>query len=143
MGIHAEQIDQSNNLLTIDRQFDQAENKIVQRTKGKKIRRVYLIDEVMKALSPLLQNTEQLFRKEDNSTLPPDYFRKFILPKACIKSGLKVISPHVTRHTFASIYLMNGGSLWDLSKILGHSSTTLTEERYAHFDLEHVKIECR
>ena len=34
---------------------------------------------------------------------------------------------------------MDGGNLWDLSKILGHSSAVLTEKRYGHFDLEHIK----
>ena len=33
---------------------------------------------------------------------------------------------------------MEGGSVWDLSKILGHSSTEVTEKRYGHFDLAHV-----
>ena len=38
-------------------------------------------------------------------------------------------SPHTLRHTFAVSYLRNGGNLFYLSKILGHS-TVKTTERY-------------
>ena len=36
-----------------------------------------------------------------------------------------------TRHTFASQWVMNGGSLELLAKIMGHSSTSTTQH-YAH-----------
>ncbi|HHG5532707.1 TPA: tyrosine-type recombinase/integrase [Pseudomonas aeruginosa] len=38
---------------------------------------------------------------------------------------------HVLRHTFASHFMMNGGNILSLQKILGHSSLTMTM-RYAH-----------
>ena len=37
---------------------------------------------------------------------------------------------HDLRHTFASWYMMNGGDLYELAKILGHSNIRMTE-RYA------------
>ena len=55
------------------------------------------------------------------------------------KAGVKNIAPHGTRHTFATHYMMDGGNLWDLQKILGHADIKTTERRYAHFDLAHVK----
>ncbi len=43
---------------------------------------------------------------------------------------------HVLRHTFASHFMMNGGGILTLSKILGHSSITVTM-RYAHLSPSH------
>ena len=37
---------------------------------------------------------------------------------------------HDLRHTFASWYMMNGGDLYELAKLLGHSNIKMTE-RYA------------
>lgn len=37
---------------------------------------------------------------------------------------------HDLRHTFASWYMMSGGDLYELSKLLGHSNIKMTE-RYA------------
>lgn len=43
----------------------------------------------------------------------------------------ETVSLHTLRHTFASWYLKNGGDLFKLSKMLGHSSIVITQ-RYAH-----------
>lgn len=42
-------------------------------------------------------------------------------------SGTK-ISSHTWRHTFAKIYLMNGGDIFSLQKILGHSDISTTKQ---------------
>jgi integrase len=39
---------------------------------------------------------------------------------------------HDLRHTFASHWMMDGGCIFRLSKVLGHSSVRITEQRYAH-----------
>lgn len=44
---------------------------------------------------------------------------------------------HVLRHTFASHFMMNGGNILTLQKILGHSSVTVTM-RYAHLSPGHL-----
>jgi integrase len=44
---------------------------------------------------------------------------------------------HDLRHTFASWYMMNGGDLYELAKILGHSNIKMTE-RYAKLGREHL-----
>ena len=44
---------------------------------------------------------------------------------------------HVLRHTFASHFMMSGGNILTLQKILGHSSITVTM-RYAHLSPDHL-----
>lgn len=45
---------------------------------------------------------------------------------------------HVQRHTFASHFMMNGGNILTLQRILGHSSVKVTM-RYAHLAPEHLQ----
>ncbi|MGI3004037.1 tyrosine-type recombinase/integrase [Shewanella algae] len=44
---------------------------------------------------------------------------------------------HVLRHTFASHFVMNGGNILTLQRILGHSSIQMTM-RYAHLAPEYL-----
>ncbi len=44
---------------------------------------------------------------------------------------------HVLRHTFASHFMMNGGDVLTLQKILGHQTITMTM-RYAHLSPDHL-----
>lgn len=44
---------------------------------------------------------------------------------------------HDIRHSFASHFMMNGGNIYDLQKILGHTSLEMTQ-RYAHLAPEHL-----
>lgn len=45
---------------------------------------------------------------------------------------------HVLRHTFASHFMMNGGSILVLQKLLGHQSLAMTM-RYAHLAPDHLQ----
>ena len=45
---------------------------------------------------------------------------------------------HVLRHTFASHFMMNGGNILVLQRILGHASITDTM-KYAHFSKTHLE----
>ncbi len=49
----------------------------------------------------------------------------------------KLIRFHDLRHTFASHFMMNGGNIYDLQKILGHSILEMTQ-RYAHMSSDHL-----
>jgi integrase len=45
---------------------------------------------------------------------------------------------HDLRHSFASNYMMNGGNVFDLQKLLGHTKIDMTM-RYAHFSPDHLQ----
>ena len=61
--------------------------------------------------------------------------------EALMKSNLKSSEgqlTHILRHTFASHFMMNGGNVIALQKVLGHHSLTMTM-RYAHLSPEHLQ----
>lgn len=56
------------------------------------------------------------------------------------RSGIKDFHFHDLRHTFASKYMMRGGSIYALQQILGHRDITMTM-RYAHLAPDHLQSE--
>ena len=52
-------------------------------------------------------------------------------------AGIKDFRFHDLRHTCASWYMMNGGDLYELAKILGHANIKMTE-RYAKLAKAHI-----
>lgn len=53
-----------------------------------------------------------------------DLFKR--LKRNCELEGVRV-SPHTFRHTFARMYLEQGGELFKLSREMGHSTVQVTE----------------
>ena len=98
------------------------------KTKGKKNRAVP-ITEKLQADLPSVSNVQLLFK--------PCYsaFRKAI-QRAGIETPAGQLT-HVLRHTFASHFMMNGGNILVLQRILGHTDIKVTM-RYAHFSPDHL-----
>ncbi|EPJ1367644.1 phage integrase [Vibrio fluvialis] len=96
-------------------------------TKGKKNRSI-----------PISQELYELIYKEGSGPL----FRigystvyRFISRRV---PRLKQQAAHVLRHTFASYYMMNGGNIIALQRILGHADIKQTM-RYAHLAPDHLE----
>lgn len=53
------------------------------------------------------------------------------------RAGIRDVRFHDLRHTFASWYMVNGGDLSELTKVLGHSNIKMTE-RYAKLGRHHI-----
>lgn len=53
-------------------------------------------------------------------------------------AGVRYRNPHMTRHTFATRWLRNGGRLETLSLVMGHESIATTKDLYAHLDTSDV-----
>lgn len=58
----------------------------------------------------------------------------------CEQSGVRELRVHDVRHTFGAQYMMRGGNITALAKILGHSSQWITE-RYGHLSEAHISKE--
>jgi integrase len=55
-----------------------------------------------------------------------------VFSKACIAAKVRGLHIHCTRHSFASILMMNNESIAYVSKQLGHSSIKMTVDTYGH-----------
>ncbi|MFA6236761.1 MAG: site-specific integrase [Bacteriovorax sp.] len=64
------------------------------------------------------------------------------LHKAQEKAGSKKITVHDLRHTFASNFMMNGGDIFELKDLLGHTDIKMTM-RYAHLSRKHLQKSIR
>jgi integrase len=57
---------------------------------------------------------------------------------ACAKAKIGGVRIHDLRHTFASLAVNSGASLYDVQKLLGHASSQMTQ-RYAHLADDSVR----
>ena len=88
--------------------------------------------------SDLLFPTQRTNRKIEQGNFERN-FREY-LKRANIN---KNITPHGLRNNFSRRFLMNGGSIFVLSKILGHSSVAVTEKAYLDLKEEDLRKKYR
>ena len=104
-------------------------------TKGKKGRYVFFSDKTARLLQRWIKykdryrDSDYLFCTNKGKFLEVSNFEKNVR-KYAQRVGLKDIHPHVFRNNFAKRFLMNGGDIYTLSRLLGHSSVTVTEKAY-------------
>lgn len=104
-------------------------------TKSKKTRAVPIDKELEKDIHSHYENKsknigdERLFTYAYSAFIAALKRSEILLPKGQ--------AAHVMRHTFASHFMINGGNIITLQKLLGHSSLTMTM-RYAHLSPDHL-----
>lgn len=107
-------------------------------TKSGKTRFVPMNSQLKETLLRLFQRrqNEYVFIRPDGDPVSSHHaYRNFnSLQK---KTGVSKIRIHDLRHTFASHFMMNGGNLYDLQKILGHYNFSMTQI-YAHLSPDHL-----
>lgn len=106
-------------------------------TKNGKSRSIILND---RAIAVLKKNKDTTTKKKDseypfpskNGTKRPhiDALRT-PFERTCIAAGIEALRVYDLRHRFATLALQGGASLYDISKLLGHSDVSMTQ-RYAH-----------
>ena len=111
-----------------------------EQNKTSKIRYVPMNDSVKKILLTLMKEQKDLvliFTGSNGKMLNPDHYsgRKFL--KALQQAKVREFNFHSLRHTYASQFMMKGGNIYDLQKILGHSDLASTMI-YAHLSPQHL-----
>lgn len=137
-----EDIDFANNLIYIRHSVGYSKRKgnYVGLPKGRRTRYVDASDETMALLLRLYASRTSdvwVFPQRGNPSVPmhassaTGYLRKF-----SNKFGTEKVSPHMLRHTFASIAITNGADVESVSELLGHSDPSLTLKVYTTSNME-------
>lgn len=132
-GLKWDAIDLDNGFITIRRIWDQKIKGIKETTKTHSKRQFginqmllnYLRELKLKSKSDFVIDTDEV------GCLCPSHASRYFRADAK-NARVKDIRFHAIRHTFATIFVSRGGDIHQLAKILGHSSTTMSD-RYAHF----------
>ncbi|MDO3682174.1 tyrosine-type recombinase/integrase [Paenibacillus ehimensis] len=116
--------------------------------KNRKPRIVPISSEVMRHVFDLVNenkayfDTHHIFVSNYGEPLKADHFRKRLQQygaKAGIEDQVRV-SPHTFRHYFCKMYLLNGGDIFTLQRIVGHADIATTR-KYIQMDDESVRIQ--
>lgn len=112
--------------------------------KNRKDREIPISREVAKRLRQLLDETQQYFGEDARvfmnaygEELTDDAFRRR-LNRLKRKLNIPRLHPHMFRHTFARNYILNGGDIFTLQKILDHADIQTTR-KYVQMDTEHIR----
>ena len=106
--------------------------------KSKKSRYVPFAASVKQALMDYPQPSDEGYIFANPKTGKPVVTLKKSFKTALKKAGINDFRFHDLRHCFASDLVRNGCDLFVVQKLLGHSSTKMTQ-RYAHLGHDHLK----
>ena len=111
-------------------------------TKTGMIRYLPLNDPAWKALKDLSGRKTHpsfVFTKKDGTPPHVYHLSQKCFRKAIERAGVPRIRFHDLRTTYASNFVMAGGNIFALSKLLGHTSVEMTAKKYAALDPQYMK----
>jgi integrase len=134
LGLTWASVDFDGDRIVISQMLEQNSLEIVARTKaGEGKSRIVPLNDPLKEC--LLEWRGLTFRPEKKDFVFPRKNGRPFAPReinyhftsACAAASVKNIGPHGMRHTYATHYILNGGSIESLRDLLGHESVTTTE----------------
>lgn len=111
---------------------------VVKHGKGNKTRCTFISLQAKLAIDRLNISEGHIFRNQFGEPFSRMGVLNIVKKYAKAAGIKKKVGVHTLRHTFATLYLENGGRIEDLQQLLGHTniSTTLI---YLHFSNSHLK----
>ena len=82
--------------------------------------------------------TSYIFSGKQGKILCKSHFRH-ICDKVSAAAGLRHVTPHMLRHTFATRLIERGADPKSVSVLLGHTDVAFTLKRYVHPDMCHLQ----
>jgi integrase/recombinase XerC/integrase/recombinase XerD len=116
--------------------------------KGKKERIVPIGSNAQRALqrylfryrsNPALPQTDNVFLSIHGEPLTENSM-KLTFTRLAKRSGVQRLHAHLCRHTFATRFLINGGDVFTLQQILGHSTLEMVRH-YVNLASNHIAIQ--
>lgn len=126
-GLQWEDIDFKRRMITVQRSIVCG---IVGSPKNHQKRHIPFTDEVGRVLYDLRKAEGLVFHRPDGRPLS-HHMAYDAIHRACKGAGLRLVSWHMLRHTFASQLACEGVPIPAIKELLGHSSIVMTM-RYAH-----------
>jgi site-specific recombinase XerD len=135
-----DKVDFNRNMITIARSYCNKARAIRETTKARNIRHVgittALMPELRSQYNDCSNKTGLIFPSYNGNPIQIANFKRDHFDKDLLEAGIRKIRFHDLRHTFASHFVMKGGNIYDLQRLLGHSNIKTTE-RYAHLSPDH------
>ncbi len=103
---------------------------------AQKVLQRYLFRFRPKPINPVINN---VFLSQSSKPLTENSM-KLMFTRLAKRSGVCRLHAHLCRHTFATRFLINGGDVFSLQQILGHSTLTMVSH-YVNLASSHVVIQ--
>jgi len=87
----------------------------------------------------LAKGGETIICREDGSKMTADYFRRQCYYPALEQTGVRRLSPHATRHTFATRLSAAGVRTENIQQLCGHEDYSMTANVYVHQNVDELR----
>jgi len=144
LGLKWDAIDLDTRSITVKRKWNKKVSTMDEFTKGRNIRYLGIYPDGL--LHRLKEQRKRYPHSEfvvcnSNGDMASPMQIIHALKHGVAATKIERVTFHGLRHTFATLYMQNGGDLYDLQLLMGHQSARTTE-RYRHRDPEYMKSKC-
>jgi integrase len=120
------------------------ENNIIKtgsKTKAGKDRIIPIHAEIAGYLKTRSLNPNGMFINDKGNKMTQKYYRNNVFKPILEQLGIRPMTPHCCRHTFATMLSVSGVDTLAIQQILGHTNYAFTADKYTHKDNEFLKNE--